>query len=168
MVSSDGGGTVKVLLDPFTLGSVEGRFGAEPRRGVEAAARHYALRLRSQSPPPEVPLFMRGEKVDPATATEIQVTLPDDVHAALSQEARRQGVDSDRIVAHAVFVFVHDIEAGDRVDVDPAEEDGDLSRYGGHAKSQISGARRPHGTAGGDGLLRRGGSAGGRSRFGRR
>lgn len=158
---------MKVALDPFVLGSLEARFAAEPARGVEAALRHYERRLRSQSPPAEVPLFMRGIGVESETATEIQASVTYDVFMALSREARRQEVDLDRIVAHAIFVFLHDIKADGRPG-EAAKENGEPSRYPDHAIRQPPNARRPRSVVAGARLLRRGGSTGGRSRFGRR
>jgi hypothetical protein len=167
MTARDGGVAVKVALDPFVLGSLEARFAAEPARGVEAALHHYERRLRSPVPPAEVPLFMRGVAVESETATEIQIAVTYDVYMALSREAERQEVDVDRIVAHAVFVFLHDIKADGRPG-DSAKENGEASRYADHATRQPPSARRPRGMAAGARLLRRGGSTGGRSRFGRR
>jgi hypothetical protein len=158
---------VIVVLEPFALGSIEARFGAELDRGVEAALRHYARRLLSRRRPPEVPLFMRDVPVDREAATEIEVAVPDEVRVALGREAGRQEVELDRIVAHAVFVYLDDI-AGDRAGVDGAEEVGSSPRYPGHASGRQSNARRPRGTTAGGRLLRRGRSAGGGGRFGRR
>jgi hypothetical protein len=158
---------VKVALDPFVLGSIEARFGTDPARGVEAALRHYERRLRSQSPPAEVPLFMRGVEVESEAATELQVSVSYEVFMALTREARRQECDLDRIVAHAVFVFLEDIKGGGS-SVEVAKESGEPSRYPGHALRQSPSARRPRGMVARARPLRRGGSTGGRSRFGRR
>lgn len=155
-----------VVLEPFALGQVEGRFGAKVDRAVEAALRHYARSLLSSRRPPEVPLFMREVAVDREAATEVEVSVPDDVLVALDREAGRQGVELDRIVAHAVFVYLHDIGADGRAGA--AEENGEFPRSPGHAIRQPSSARRPRGTMAGARFLRRVRSAGGRSRFGRR
>lgn len=157
-----------VVLEPFALGSIEGRFGVELGRVVDAAMRHYARRTLSQRRPPEVPLFMRGVAVDREVATAIEVAPPHDVLTVLRREARRQEVEFDRIVAHAIFVFLTDIEVGGRADVDAAEEVGASPRYAGHAIRRSAGPRRPRGTEVGGRVLRRGRSPGGRSRFGRR
>lgn len=158
-----------VVIEPFALGSIEARFGAETDCGLEAALRHYARRVLSKRRPPEVPLFMREVAVDREAATEFEVSVSDEVLAALGREAGRQEVEFDRIVAHAVFVYLDDIQADDRAGLDAAEEVGASSRYPGHASGrQPSSARRPLGTVAGGRLLRRVRSAGGRSRFGRR
>lgn len=151
-----------IALEPFAVGSVERRFGADLGRGVDFALRHYARRVSSQRRPPEVPLFMRGVAVDREAATEIEVSPPYEVFLALSGEARRQEVEFDRIVAHAVFVYLDDIGAG------AAEEVGASPRSAGHAASQPSSPRRPRGKEVRRSLLRGGRSTGGRSRFGRR
>lgn len=159
---------MKVVLEPFARSSIEDRFGSDLDRGVQAALRHYARRVRSQRRPPDVPLFMRDVPVERATATELEVSLPNEVLMALSRESRLQGVPLDRIVGHAVFVYLSDIEAGGRRRVGDAEEDGAAARYTEYAARHFSSARRPRGAAAGGRLLRRGRGAGGRSRFGRR
>lgn len=157
-----------VVLEPFTRSSIEARFGTEVGCGAEAALRHYARRALSQQRPPEVPLFMRDVAVDRETATEVEVSLSDEVFTTLTREAHRQEVDFDRIVAHGVFVYLDDVAAAGRPGVDPAEEIDAYSRYPGHAAAQPSSPRRPRGTDAGDRLLRGARGVGGRSRFGRR
>lgn len=162
MTRRDEGAAVNIALDPFVIGSIEGRFGADPARAVAAALRHYERRLRSGNRPPEVPLFMRGIGVDRATAVELEVPVAAGVSGALGREAARQGVELDRLAAHAAFVFLDDLK-GDG----GAKENGRPLRYPDHA-IQAPGTRRPRGTLPDGRLVRRGGGAGGHSRFGRR
>lgn len=153
---------MNIALDPFVVGSIEGRFGADPAPALAAALRHYERRLRSGNLPPEVPLFMRGVAVDRATAVAFEVPVDSGVSGALSREARRQGVEMDRLATHAAFVFLDDLK-GDG----GAKENGSTSRYVDHA-IQALGTRRPRGTLPDGRLVRRDGGAGGHSRFGRR
>src|ERR1700761_7258827 len=74
-----GSDLVKVVLGPFARDSIEDRFGPHLNRGVQAALRHYARRVRSARRPPEVPLFMREGAVDPVSAIEMDVAVPYEV-----------------------------------------------------------------------------------------
>lgn len=168
MVGSDGSDSVKIVLEPFARGSIEDRFGPDLCRGSEAALRHYARRVRSRRRPPEVPLFMCEVDVDRSEAIELELSLPYEVQSALTREARLQGVRLDRIVAHAIFVYLSDVEAGPGSWVEDAKEDGVAPRYTEHAARQLSSTRRPRGTPAGGRTLWRGRGAGGRSRFGQR
>jgi hypothetical protein len=164
----DGSDLVKVVLGPFARDSIEDRFGPHLNRGVQSALRHYARRVRSARRPPEVPAFMREVEIDPATAIELDVAVPYEVQSALEREARLQLLALDRVVAHAIFVYLSDVDAGIRSAAPAAEEVEPAPRYDGHAERQLPPARRSRGTARPHGPLRRRGRAGGRSRFGRR
>ena len=163
-----GSDLVKVVLGPFARDSIEDRFGPHLNRGVQAALRHYARRVRSARRPPQVPLFMREVELDRATAIEMDVAVPYEVQAALEREARLQLLALDRIVAHAVFVYLSDVDAGIRPAAAAAEELEAAPRLTEHVDRQLPPPRRSRGTARPHGPLRRRGRAGGRSRFGRR
>jgi hypothetical protein len=119
---------LRVVLEPFAVASLETRFGSDVSVGTQAALRHYVRRLRSQRKPVAIPSFRRGPEAGTLAGPELELSVPPDVEAALTREARRQGVSLERIVAHAVFVYVADLEApapgrvADSGDQDPAEE----------------------------------------------
>jgi len=168
MIGSNGNDPVKIALEPFARSSIEDRFGPDLCRGAESALRHYARRVRSRRRPPDVPLFMRGVGVDRDAAIELELSLPYEVQSALTREARLQRVAPDRIVAHAIFVYLSDIETGSRPQAGGSKEGGSVSRYTDHAARHFSSARHPRGTVAGGRPLWRGRGAGGRSRFGHR
>jgi len=102
---------VKVALGGFARSGIETRFGADLDAGVEAAAVHYARRLRSARPPVAVPGFLRGAAS--RTTRSLEVPLRPEVETALEGEAKRSGAPLERILAHAVFVFLADMDAAE-------------------------------------------------------
>lgn len=160
---------MKVVLEPFARSSIEGRFGADVDRGAQAALRHYTRRVRSRRRPPDVPAFMREADIDRVQGTEIDLPVSYEVQAALNRESRLQGVSLDLIVAHAIYVYLGDMEIFAEGDRDGAEEGGAEPRYQLHVPRHPTSPVRQRGTAGAGGTLR-GRSRGtrGRSRFGKR
>lgn len=100
---------MKVALGGFARSGIETRFGADLDAGVQAAARHYARRLRSARPPVAAPRFLRG--ATSRTARSLEVPLSPEVERALEREADRSRVPMDQVLAHAVFVFLADMDA---------------------------------------------------------
>jgi hypothetical protein len=166
-----GSDLVKILLGPFAQDSIEDRFGPHLSRGIQSALRHYARRVRSARRPPVVPLFMREEEIDRATATELEVAVPYEVQSALEREARAQGLPLERIVTHALFVYLSDVDTAGRTESPPVPQDFEAgARYTVHADRSLPlpPPRRSRDSARTGGTLRRRGRSGGRSRFGRR
>lgn len=161
-----GSDLVKILLGQFARDSIEERYGPHLNRGIQSALRHYARRVRSARRPPEVPTFMRDAALDPATAIELDVPVPYEVQSALEREARLQSLPVERVVAHAIFVYLSDVDTA--AGSPRPEELEATSRYTEHADRQTSTSRRERGPARRPGALRRRGGAGGRSRFGKR
>jgi hypothetical protein len=166
MPQANGSDPVNIVLEPFARGAIESRFGSDLNRGAQSALRHYARRVRSRRRPPLVPDFMRkGDSVDRSMATELDIAVPYEVSAILRREAQMQRVTVDRIVAHAIYVYLADMETGSVVE--EAEED---ARYTVHVPRHSHSSARGRGVGGNSrGLLRgRVRGPGGRSRFGRR
>jgi hypothetical protein len=165
METPNGRDPVNIVLEPFTRSALESRFGSDLNRGAQSALRHYARRVRSRRRPPMVPEFMRnGGPVDSSMATELDLPVPYEVSAILRREARLQRISVDRVVAHAIYVYLADMETG--TVAEEAEED---ARYTVHVPRHSHSASRGRGVANLRGQLRgRVRGANGRSRFGRR
>jgi hypothetical protein len=164
MEQANGRDPVNIVLEPFARSAIESRFGSDLNRGAQSALRHYARRVRSRRRPPVVPKFMRGGPVDHSMATELDLPVPYEVSAILRREARLQRVSVDRIVAHAIYVYLADMETG--TVTEEAEEE---ARYTVHVPRHSHSAARGRGSASPRGQLRgRVRGPGGRSRFGRR
>jgi hypothetical protein len=116
---------MRVTLGTLAYSGIEARFGPSTAAGVDAALRHYTRRLASRRPPAPVPSFARRPPATPVM--ELDLAVGSQIEAALSKESERQGVSIDLILAHAVFVYLADLDTaeGGRV----AEEGASPSRY---------------------------------------
>ena len=74
------------------------------------ALRHYTRRLKSQREPVVIPAFCRGPAPDGAEA-EFDLAVEPEIEATLEREARRQAVPVEQLLAHAVFVYIADLDA---------------------------------------------------------
>lgn len=92
---------------------MESRFGADQiAKGVGIVLLHYTRRLDSNRAPVAFPSFCRvtdtGSAKAPAKLAEVVVGAK--VEARLRREAERQRVALEEILAHAVFVYMADLE----------------------------------------------------------
>jgi hypothetical protein len=104
------GAAVKVALGRFARSGIETRFGTDLDAGVRAAALHYTRRLRSARPPVTVPRFCRTEVQAAASSESLEIPLSPRIEGVLRAEARRCGAPIDRVLAHAVLVFLADMD----------------------------------------------------------
>lgn len=102
---------MKVALGGFARSGIETRFGADLDAGVQAAALHYTRRLRSARPPVSIPRFCRGKSF--RASGSLEIPLSPEVERALKREAYRSGTPIEQVLAHAVFVFLADMDAAD-------------------------------------------------------
>jgi hypothetical protein len=100
---------VKFVLGKFACFCLETRFGSDVPIGAQAALRHYTRRLKSQKEPVAVPSFYLGQAPDGAEA-ELDLAVEPEIEALLENEAQRQAVPVERLLAHAVFVYVADLD----------------------------------------------------------
>ena len=102
--------TVTIELGTFARCSIETRLGSNLRLGVLAAIQHYIRRLQSGWQPVLPPSFACGPLPgDGATTLELQigpVTL-----ATLERQAEIHRVPLNRVLVHAVFVYLADLES---------------------------------------------------------
>jgi hypothetical protein len=77
--------------------------------GVRAALNDFIQRLASGTPPVDVPgAPLRADLTEPATAVEL--SLDEGAWQLLRREARRQGTTVSRLSAHAVLVYLADLD----------------------------------------------------------
>jgi len=131
---------MKVLLEPFARESIETRFGSDLTSATGAALRHYARRLRSNRRPLAVPDFRRGTEPTPGALT-LELPLSATVEETLAAEAAAQGVSIDRLVSHAVFVYLSDLDGP--VGEQPAESE----ERAAEPRYRVDGCRQPHRSA---------------------
>lgn len=98
---------VNVQLGELACRGLEGYFGCDLSSGVRKALVHYAYKLRVGRRPLTPPRFLG----DPPPAQEVfDLTLDAETEAALDEEARKQHVSVSRLAAHAVFVYLAELE----------------------------------------------------------
>ncbi len=101
---------MRVVLGHFARSGIETHVGGDLSGGVQAALRHYWRRLRSGKQPVELP---RGWPGSPSGGNGASFELPvdRDIRLILEHEAERQATTADRVVRHAVLVYLADLDA---------------------------------------------------------
>jgi hypothetical protein len=99
--------TVNVQLGEIACSGLEGHFGPDISAGTRRAMIHYAYKLKAGRRPPAVPGFLDDP---PEPQAVFDLTLDKDSEDALAREALRQQVSLTRLVAHAVLVYLAELE----------------------------------------------------------
>lgn len=99
---------MKVRLGSFARSAIQTRLGTDVSAGLEAALLHYARRVRSGQKPVSYPGFL--EEVSAGSSGEFEVTVDPEVEQVLTDEMRRQDLSLDQVAAHAVFVYLADLD----------------------------------------------------------
>lgn len=100
---------MRVTLGSFARSGIEAHLGTDVAAGVRTALLHYARRLRSGRKPLELPRFRR-EHPPEAPAADLEVALDPEVERMLVRETRRQEVSLEQLTAHAVLVYLADLD----------------------------------------------------------
>ncbi|MFL5834744.1 MAG: hypothetical protein ACJ76B_12325 [Solirubrobacterales bacterium] len=99
---------VNVELGKLACRSLEGHFGAGSiAAGTRKALLHYAYKLKAGRRPVAAPRFLRAE---PLPEVRFDLTLDRETEALLAQEARRQRTTMSRLAAHAVLVYLAELD----------------------------------------------------------
>jgi hypothetical protein len=117
---------VKVTLGTFARSGIEAFVGSDIAAGVRAALIHYAARLRSGLKPVRFPRFCAAVRRGNGE-TAFEVPLDPEIERSLELEARRQNASLEQLVAHAVLVYLADL---DRAGVKAEPDSGDLQLLG--------------------------------------
>ena len=104
---------MKVALGTFACFCIEARFGPDPAPTVQAALRHYTRRLKSAKPPLPLPAFSRPNSAPDGSGAEFDLAVEPEVQAALEEEAQAQAVRVEQLIAHAVFVYLADLDSAE-------------------------------------------------------
>ena len=100
---------VRVALGTFARSGIEARLGSDLAAGVQAALLHYTRRLGSSWAPPALPHFLRGSPREPSAA-DFEIPVDPEIERILEREVRRQGAPVEQLTAHAVFVYLADLD----------------------------------------------------------
>jgi hypothetical protein len=98
---------VTVELGKLACCSLEGYFGADLAVGARKALLHYVYKLRVGRPPVAVPRFLEPT-TSPCAA--IDLTFDRKTEEFLSEEARRQRTTPSGLAAHAVLVYLAELD----------------------------------------------------------
>jgi hypothetical protein len=98
---------VNVELGKLASSGLEGHFGKCLSAGARKALLHYAYKLKAGRRPVAAPRFLRAE-----TSPEVKfdLTLDRETEALLAEEARRQRTTMSRLAAHAVLVYLAELD----------------------------------------------------------
>jgi hypothetical protein len=110
---------VKVSVGKFASSGIENELGSTVGAGVLAALVHYSDRLDSGAPPLAPPRFL-DDRATEDVISKLEVTVDPQLRAKLEREARRHQVALERLVTHAVLVYLADLDGaadgGDQAD----------------------------------------------------
>lgn len=98
---------VRVELGKLACHGLEGHFGADIPAGVRKALLHYAYKLKAGRRPVAAPRFLRSE---PAAYGTFELTLDRETETLLAREAERQRTTTTRLAAHAVLVYLAELD----------------------------------------------------------
>lgn len=98
---------VNVELGKLACSGLEGHFGADVAGGARKALLHYAYKLRAGRGPVAAPRFLQSQSIP---HLQFDLTLDRETEAVLEQEARRQRTTMSRLAAHAVLVYLAELE----------------------------------------------------------
>ncbi len=97
---------VNVELGKLACSGLEGHFG-NLEMGTRKALLHYAYKLKAGRQPVAAPRFL---KAPPDPVVQVDLTLDRDTEALLAEEANRQHTTVGRLAAHAVLVYLAELE----------------------------------------------------------
>lgn len=116
---------VNVELGKLAYKGLQGHFGDDVPGGARKALLHYAYKLKAGRRPLAVPRFLPS---DPSPCTKFELTLDRDTEALLAQEARSQRTTMSRLAAHAVLVYLAELDFLGVVPRGPAPADCEAPR----------------------------------------
>ena len=101
---------MRVVIGQFARSGIEAHLGPDLAGGVQAALRHYWRRLRSGTAPVGVPRLVADQRVDAAGAS-FELPVEREIRLTLEREAARQATTIDRVLVHAILIYLSDLEA---------------------------------------------------------
>jgi hypothetical protein len=99
---------MKVSFGKFARTSMQAQLGTDLAVAARTALVHYERRLRSHWPPVGPPRFLPEENEIDAKVLDLPVDP--EMEAFLEREARKQRVTVEEILAHALLVYLADMD----------------------------------------------------------
>jgi hypothetical protein len=98
---------VNVELGKLACSGLEGHFGTDLTVGARKALLHYAYKLKVGRRPIAAPRFLGFTS---AVEAKVELTLDRETEALRAEEARRLQITTGRLGAHAVLVYLAELE----------------------------------------------------------
>jgi hypothetical protein len=99
---------MKVSFGKFVRTSIEAQLGADLESTARMAVVHYERRLKSHWPPVGPPTFLpEANEID---AEALELPVDPEMEEFLAREARRNRVTVEEILAHALLVYLADVD----------------------------------------------------------
>ncbi len=100
---------MRVALSKFVCDGIETQLGSDVPGGVRMALFHYASKLKTGRKPIPLPRFLADRApADPELVFDLIVDP--ETEAVLERESSRQETTMERLVGHAVFVYLAELE----------------------------------------------------------
>jgi hypothetical protein len=101
---------MKVALGKFASSGIETQLGPDISAGVRTATFHYVAQLRAGRPPTPFPRFLAKDLSPSEPGVDVELTVDAETEALLLREAQRQRTTPSELVAHAVLVYLAELE----------------------------------------------------------
>jgi len=100
---------MRVELSKFACDGIEAQLGPDVPAGARIALFHYAGRLRAGRRTTPFPSFL-ADSTPPEPEMSFELIVDPETEAALQGEAAKQGLEMERLVSHAVLVYLAEFE----------------------------------------------------------
>src|SRR5690349_17187573 len=100
---------MRVALSKFACEGIETQLGSDVPGGVRMALFHYASKLKTGRKPTPLPRFL-SDRATPEPERVLDLIVDAETEAVLEQESSRQQATLERLVGHAVFVYLAELE----------------------------------------------------------
>lgn len=100
---------VRVTLGSFACSGIETHLGSDLPAGVRTALFHYAGKLKTGRRPVAFPRFL-ADQAPQETKVALDLAIDPETEMMLEQEALRQRTTTGQLVAHAVLVYLAELE----------------------------------------------------------
>lgn len=100
---------MKVELSKFACDGIEAKLGADAPAGVRMALFHYAGKLKTGRRSTPFPSFLT-DRSPAGPAMSFDLIVDPETEALLKEEAAKQDVEVERLVSHAVLVYLAELE----------------------------------------------------------
>lgn len=101
---------MRVALGAFACAGIRTHMSSDIPAAVERAVFHYTGKLKAGRPQVEFPHFDDDEGTSRDPEVVIDLALAPEVEVLLEREAKRQDVAVEQLVAHAVLIYLAELD----------------------------------------------------------